>query len=241
MNSRSDDPVGDAAFEQAMLERFPKPEPVSIALRVAGLAIVFGLLWHAIHARGARAGALLLPLAAEVVTGMLIGVVLAVFVVREKKFRAEARRAVVFWSVVLALFALWTWYRADNGGVSFAGVLRTGWADAVDYVRTQGMHWPMLVAALGLVAATAGDVAAYRRNGPPFVYLGSLSLGLRLFVLIFVGMGFLATVDWSRRQRAELMWLVLLAAELLAMWLPWVVQKKIAQEHARRAERKAKR
>lgn len=224
-----------------MLERFPKPEPLSIALRVAGLAFMFGLMWHAIHARGARAGALLLPMAAEVVAGMAIGVVLAIFVVREAKFREEARRALVFWGIALSLFALWTWYRADTGGVSFGGALHTWWNDAVGYVRVQGMHWPMLVAAVSLVAATAGDVAAYRRKGPPFVYLGSLSLGLRLFVLIVVGMGFLVTVEWSRRERAELLWLVLLVGEAFALWAPWAVQKKIEQEHASRTQRAPKR
>ncbi|HJU38401.1 MAG TPA: hypothetical protein VJ724_02435, partial [Tahibacter sp.] len=63
--ARSADPEGDAAFEAAMLERWPRPEPVSLALRVASLAAVFGLMAWAIAQRGATAGALLLPMAGE--------------------------------------------------------------------------------------------------------------------------------------------------------------------------------
>lgn len=230
----SNDPVGDAAFEAAMLERWPRPEPVSLGLRVASLAFVFGLTWYAIHYRGATAGALLLPMAGEIVAGMLIGLVLAATVVRDEKFRKEAFGALRFWAIVAVVFLAWSWFRADRAQLGLDRQLLLHVGTIVDYVRMQGMFWPMLAAGIGLVAATAGDVAAYRRKGPPFVYLGSLSLGLRLFVLIFAAFGFIVAIDWTRRQRAELMWCVLLVGEVFALWAPYAVQKKIREEHAKR-------
>lgn len=226
----------DGAFEDAMIERYPKPEPWSMALRLVSLALVFGLTWYAIRYRGATAGALLLPIAGELVAGTAIAVALALFVVREAAYRREVFNSLRFWLFVLVVFALWTWFRAGRDGVTVA----MQWArianDVFDYIARQGMLWPMLAAGAGLVMATAGDVSAYRRKGPPFVHLGSLNLGLRLFVLIVVGMGLLVTVDMSRRQRAEVMWLVLLAGELFALWAPWAVQKRIAEERAKRAK-----
>jgi hypothetical protein len=238
----SNDPVGDAAFEAAMLERWPKPDPLSIGLRVATLVAVFGFTWHAIHHRGATAGALLLPMAGEIAAGVLIGFALAATVVRDAQFRKEVVSGVRFWVIVAIVFLAWSWFRADRAQIGLDRQLMLTVSTIADYVRVQGMLWPMLAAGVGLVAATAGDVAAYRRKGPPFVFLGSLSLGLRLFVLIVAGFGFLVAADASRRNRAELMWCVLLAGEAFALWAPYVVQKKIREEHAaERAERDARR
>ena len=230
----SNDPVGDAAFEQAMLERWPKPDLASLALRLVGLALVFGLTWRAIHHRGATAGALLLPMAGEILAGVLICIVLAMTVVRDARFRKEVKDSVRFWSFLLVVLLAWLWYRADHAQIAFGEQLALTARTTLDYIRVQGMLWPMLAAAVALVAATAGDVAAYRRKGPPFVFLGSLGLGLRVFVLIIVGMGFLMTADWSRRERAQLMWLVLLAGEVVALWGPLAVQKAIRAEYAKR-------
>jgi hypothetical protein len=233
----STDPAGDAAFEAAMLERWPRPEPLPLALRGVTLAFVFGFMGYAIMYRGATAGALLLPMAGEVAAGFLVSVLLAIFVVREEKFRREVTASLKFWGVVVALWFAWSWYQADRGELAIGDQVWRMAVAAFDYVRRNGMHWPMLAAALGLVAATASDVAAYRRKGPPFVYLGSLTLGLRLFVLIIAGFGFLVAADWSRRDRAFLMWGVLLVGELFALWAPFAAQQKIREEHAERAER----
>ena len=230
--ARSADPEGDAAFEAAMLERWPRPEPVALALRVASLAAVFGLMAWAIAYRGATAGALLLPMAGEIVAGFVVALVLALVVVREAKFRRETLSSLTFWGVVFAGWLAWTGFEANRAHVPLDRHLAQTFGAAVDYVRVYGMHWPMLAAAIGLVVGTAGDVTAYRRKGPPFVFLGSLNLGLRMFVLMIAGMGFLVTIDWSRRERAYLMLLVLAAGEAFALWAPFLVQKKIREQRA---------
>jgi hypothetical protein len=233
------DPAYDAAFEEGMLERVPPPNVLSIGLRAAGLVFVFGLSWRAIHFRGATAGSLLLPIAAELVAGAVIGIALGLVVVREREYRRQVVSSLWFWCVLIAVAFAWQWYTADHAGIVLQEQLGRALGDWRAYVVGHGMHWPMLAAVVSLVFATFSDVAAYRRRGPPFVYLASLNLGLRLMVVFVLCFWLMFAFDSNRRQRAEVMWFVLLAAEIFATWAPWAVQKKIRAQRAAAAAKRA--
>jgi hypothetical protein len=228
----------DAATERAFLERVPRLTPLRALLRIAAIATVAIITWRAIHYRGATAGALLLPFATEIVIAVLIAPLLAL-VVREAEFRRETLGPLLGWLGVLVVVLIWQAAVADRNHVTFAAQLR-GHADTLFvFARDHGMLWAMAAAGVGFLAAVVPDLIAYRKNGPPFVYIGSLNLGLRLFAMIVLGFWLMWAFDSNRRQRAEVLWFMLLAAEIFAMAIPWAVQRKLAQEKAQKGARKS--
>lgn len=233
--------VDEAAFEQAMLERWPRLGASGIILRLATTALVFFSTWRAIHYFGATALSLLLPMAAELLVAVATGLLLAVFVVRDGDFRRQVWKGMRTWIIVAVAFLVWQYYQSTINGRSFGVQLSQVWLATRAFLLNSGFLQAMVMAALGFCAGVVNDVGAYRRNGPPFVYLTSLNFGLRTFLMFVFGwVLFLMTVfivDFNRRKIAEAMWLALLLTELLALWLPTVVQNKIRAARAENPRR----
>jgi len=108
------------------------------------------------------------------------------------------------------------------------------------FILGSGFLGAMLMAAFGYCAGVVNDVRAYRRKGPPFVYLSSLNFALRTMLMFVCGWVLLLSGIFfsraNRRQLAEAMWLALLCTELLALWLPQVVQNRIAAARAQKEQ-----
>lgn len=222
--------MDEAAFELAMLNRWPRLNPTGVAIRLAITALVFYATWRAIEYRGATALSLLLPMAAEVVVAIAAGLLLAIFVVRDADFRRQVWSGVRPWILIVGGVLIWEAYHGDVNGNGFVAQLDIIWGQVSAFVVGSGLRWSMLVAALGFGGGVLNDIVAYRRNGPPFVYLGSLNFGLRTLIMLVFGFWLTCIVlmgDFTRRQSAQGMWLALLLTELLALWLPNVVQNKI--------------
>lgn len=220
----------EAAFEQAMLTRWPRLSPSGVAIRFGITALVFYNTWHAIQYRGATAMSLLLPMAAEVPVAVAAGFLLAIFVVRDEDFRRQVWSSVRPWSMIVAGFLIWEAYQGQLNGRAFTVQLGLVWDQAAAFMIGSGLVWAMLAAALGFGGGVINDIIAYKRNGPPFVYLGSLNFGLRTLLMLVFGFWLTCIVfafDFTRRQSAEGMWVALLLAELLALWLPHIVQDRI--------------
>jgi hypothetical protein len=224
----------DPDFERAILERLPPPNIVSVGLRLVGTAALFAITWRAIHIDGATALSLLLPLASEIAVAIILGFSLGV-IVRDPKFRRELIPGAIFWSIVVVALLAWQFQQAQQGSRTFGEQLVLGGQSLIQYILANGMHWAMLAAASGLIAASVSDVADFKKRGPPFVYLATLGLGLRIFVMIVLGFWLFLAFDSNRRQRAELVWGILLFAELVATGLPWLVQKQMRDEKAAKA------
>ncbi len=222
--------VDEAAFEQAMLERWPRLGPTGVALRLGITALVFFTTWRAIQYRGASALSLLLPMLAELLVAIVAGVLLAIFVVRDVDFRRQVWRGLRPWMLIAVGVLMWEAWQGHASGEGFAARMGIVWNWIHGFAVGSGLRWSMLIAALGFAGGVLNDIAAYRRNGPPFVYLGSLNLGLRTFLMMMFGFWLACialTFEFSRRQSAEGMWFALLLAELLALWMPVVAQAKI--------------
>lgn len=230
--------LDEAAFEQAMLERWPRLAPTGIALRLGITALLFFSTWRAIQYRGATALSLLLPMVAELMVAILAGVLLAIFVVRDMDFRRQVWSGLRPWALVVVGVLIWQAWQGHHSGDGFAARMDLAWNQIYGFAVSSGLRWSMLIAALGFGGGVLNDIAAYRRNGPPFVYLGSLNFGLRALLMLMFGF-WLASIafafDFSRRQNADAMWIALLLAELLALWLPAAVQAKMraARENQR--------
>lgn len=222
--------VDEAAFEQAMLERWPRLAPTGVALRLGITALVFFTTWRAIQYRGATALSLLLPMLAEFVVAILAGVLLAIFVVPDVDFRRQVWSGMRSCVLIAVGVLMWKTWQGHASGEGFAARMVIAWNQICEFAVGSGLRLSMLIAALGFAGGVLNDIVAYRRNGPPFVYLGSLNLGLRTFLILTFGF-WLACIalafQFSRRQSAEGMWIALLLAELLALWLPTAVQAKI--------------
>lgn len=226
------------AFELAMLERWPPLSVSGVGLRLATTALVFYSTWRAIHDSGATALALLLPMVAEILAAIVCGFVLAVFIVREHGFTRQVWGGIRTWVIIAFGFLAWQYYQGSVTHNGFGAQLHQAWLATRGFVLESGFLQAMLMAAIGFCAGVVNDVAAYRRNGPPFIYLSSLNFGLRTFLMLILGWILLLMIffarDFTRRQSAEAMWFALLLAEFFALWLPHVVQNKIRAARASR-------
>lgn len=221
----------DEAFKRAMLERLPRLTLPGVALRLITTALVFYSTWQAIHSYGATAPSLLLPMAAEVLAAIASGVVLAGFVLRDQRFTRQVWSGLRNWIVVAIGFLIWQCYQGAASHDGFGAQLRQTWLATRAFILDSGFLRAMLLAAAGYCAGVVNDVAAYRRNGPPFIYLSSLNFGLRTFLMLLLGWILFLVATFgrgiTRLQIAEAMWVALLLAELFALWVPHVVQNRI--------------
>lgn len=198
--------------------------------RLAGILMVAGLSARAIAVEDATALHLLLPTVAEYLA-LLAGIPLVAAVMREPLLAKEARKSVfslAFFAAVWAVYVLGKpagWQPAAFPAAALDS-LHGAWVE----VRSHGMHWPMALAAAGMIASLPLRVRQLREHGPPFVAVG-IGCAMRLLLLLPAPV----VVAWGRSQGIRVTWVVwaiLLAAELAALWMHLDVQRRLRRHTA---------
>lgn len=169
----------DAEFESAML-RSQRADPLTVAIRVGTLVVVYWMLARAIAQFQLPVSLLWLPLAAEFIAIMWIGrFVIRPFVDCPAFVRSMGGWfAFAFWNVAIvgAYVAAFAW-DSDKGG--FAGVFDERWR----MVRESGMHYAIGAGILGLMLSTVVEVAKWRAVRGVFVWTSIIAFGFRLAML----------------------------------------------------------
>lgn len=180
----------DAEFEAAML-RSQRSDPLTVAIKVATLAVVYVLLFRAVAKFQLPVSLLWLPLAAEFLAIMWIGrFVIRPFVDCNAFMQSMGGwSAFVFWNVVVvgAYVAAFAWDSQQGG---FAGVFAERWR----MVRESGMHFAIGAAVVGLLLSTIVEVVRWRAQRGVFVWTSIMASGFRMgvmllavFAAVFVG------------------------------------------------------
>ncbi len=217
----------DAELDAALL-RSQRSDPLAVALRLLTLGLVYGVLARAVAA-GLASPYLLLPMLAELLLIFWLGWLLSRSVVRCPAFRRSAGSGlgVAVWSALILAVALgWVAWDPLAGEFSLQD-LKPRAAAAFDTTLQHGLHWALLAMLVGLLAATVGEVAAWRRSGGVFVWTSITTAGTRIGLLVLLGMvaalaaGFLAPLwqgsglgAWLDQRLAWLVWSILLVLDL---------------------------
>lgn len=243
-------PYREADFDAAFV-RTHRSDWVSVGLRALVLVLVYALLARAIRTEQLGVGFVFLPLAVEFLAIFWIGWVMATFLVDCKDFRKTSGSLglVLFWTLVIlgAITARLAW-DGERGELD-PGLVPANLAIVWAKVRSSGLGWAMLVAAVGLVVATIPEVLRWRRTGGVFVWTSIMNSGFRLGVMVLlafvvgmvgiVGAEFLLPVVAEERARAW-PWVAfgfLLLADVLTLVIATLMHRDLGRKAAARTAR----
>ncbi|HYO26109.1 MAG TPA: hypothetical protein VEQ85_14295, partial [Lacipirellulaceae bacterium] len=186
--------------------------------------VVSGFTARAIAVGNASAWHLVLPMVAQYVA-LLLAMPWVYLIVRHPAMRRDAvggLQVIVGLPVVLAIVLA---VRSHDAGAPWRDQLAADASALARWITDAQMHWPMLLAVAGILLALPGRVRALYLFGPPFSAV-NLGCGMRVVVLL-LGAAILPWAMGNRTRMAWTLWAMLLAAELLALWMHWDVQKAL--------------
>ncbi|PYG04011.1 MULTISPECIES: hypothetical protein [unclassified Thioalkalivibrio] len=175
----------DAQEMEGALRRSLATDRLTLGVRLATLVVFYALAARAV-ADGLPASHLLIPLVFEFVFMLWLGLVISRTVVDCPDFRAANGIGLVplFWTLAVAGGAL-IWLAWGEDGLSAARVpdaaLQT-WQHSIE----TGLVWAMLAGVIGLTAASAHEIAEWRRTGGAFIWTSTLFATMRILLAIFV-------------------------------------------------------
>jgi len=177
----------DAQLDAAIL-RSQRSDPISVGIRLVSIGVIYFLLARAVT-EGMGAIFLLLPLLAELLAMFWLGLLMAFTLVRCASFRASMGSGVgiVLWSLgICGAVAAWMAHDPAAGTWSLAALpqgARRTWDMGIGF----GVHWAILVAVLGLVAASLREALAWRPEEGVFVWTAITSISVRLGLALLLG------------------------------------------------------
>jgi len=226
----------DSEIDSALLSS-QRSDPLSVAVKVGTLALVYTLLARAIMS-GMTAPYLVLPLIVEFLAMFWIGWIMVRTVVPCPAFRRSAGGllTVIIWTLVVGgAIVGWLIYdaRAALPPQASSELVR---ATMQSKLLGHSLHWAIAAALVGLLVTTALEVSAWRRRASGvFVWTAIAHTGVRiglvfvggLFVALVAGIfkkplaGLLADNDWgallSQGSYAWPIWAALLLLDLGAV------------------------
>jgi hypothetical protein len=197
-----------------------------LVLQLVAAAVVSAFTARAIWIGNATVWHLTMPMIAQYFA--LIAALPIIYVVaRHPGLRKDAVAALKLWFGLAIALAVAVAVQARNQGVPWRDQLRADAAVAWRWIADAEMHWPILLAALGMLFALPGRVRNLYRYGPPFVGVG-LGCAMRLVVLL-LGVVLLPWIAGSSTRIAWFLWVMILSSEALALWMHWDIQTKLRQ------------
>ncbi|MGQ0801218.1 MAG: hypothetical protein ACT4NL_14065 [Pseudomarimonas sp.] len=177
----------DAEIDAALLVS-QRSDPISVAVKLGTLALVYALLACAIMG-GMTAPYLVLPLIVEFLAMFWIGWIMVRTVVPCPAFRRSAGGllTVIIWTAVVGgAIVGWLIHDARAGLPPDASgeLIR---ATMLSKLLGHSLHWAIVAALIGLLVSTALEISAWRRRGSGvFVWTAIAHTGVRIG-LVFVG------------------------------------------------------
>jgi hypothetical protein len=205
-------------------------EPSQIAIRLISVTVVASTCAWAIWTGKATAWHLFLPMVAEYFA-LLIGVIIAFVIVRHPAMKKDAHSSFILLNVIAFIVAVSAWWRAHQQQISWQSQLELDARAAWTWIRDGHMHWPMLAAAVAVFLDLPYRVGNLLRLGPPFVAVG-LGCGMRVAVFALAVFLLPFVVSGNKVTNAWVLWLILLIAELLTLWMHWDIQSRLKKRDA---------
>jgi hypothetical protein len=195
-----------------------------LAVRLGTELVVAGALAYAIWQGNVTVWHLALPSLAQYMT-LLLAMPLIYVVLRHPGLRKDSMGAVRLLIFIVAVVAIVTAVRAREHQTPWRAQFVSDAELLWNWIVDANVHWPIAVAAAGVLFALPGRIRSLYKYGPPFMGV-SLGCAMRLVVL-FLG-AFLLRVVLSHSTRAVwFLWAVLLLAEVLALAMHWDVQRRL--------------
>ena len=218
---------------QALLERFPKQSPVQLGAHVGVVVAVAALgLWGIFAARW-NATALLVFFAVEFVTIWALNwLAIALLPTHLEDSDRGVIKGWLWFAGVVAIGLVAYGVIEGAAGLSRLGdALRVRARGVLEFLEARRMLVPAAALVLIHLAGLLVDIGYWRQRGGAFRYWSAIVFVLRLWFVIVAGT-FLAVaaavtgLDWGGRTMVVLLWGLLLAAELFALWMPVAVRRK---------------
>jgi hypothetical protein len=195
-----------------------------LILQLLSLAAVSALTARAIHVGHATVWHLALPMVAQYLA-MTAALPVIYAAVRHPGLRNMAAGSLAVLAALAAAIAMLVARQAHQQGAPWREQFRVEVARAWHWTTDAEMHWPLLLAALGMLAALPARVRNLTVHGPPFIGAG-LGCVLRAGVLL-VGCVLLPWALKSSTRMAWFVWTAILIAEALALWMRWDLQQRL--------------
>jgi hypothetical protein len=198
-------------------------------LQIAATFVVAALTARAIVVGDATVWHLLLPMAAQYVA-LIAALPIVQVVVRHPDLNKDALAALRLWLLYAFVMAVAVAVRSYQAHTPWQQQLRTDYHAAWNWIVDAEMHWPILVAFLGMALSIPGRVRNLFEHGPPFVGV-SLGCAMRLIIIFLGGIA----IPWAMSDPSRMawyLWTVILLAELLALWMHWDIQRRLAKHDA---------
>lgn len=195
-----------------------------IVLQLVAAAVVAALTARAIWVGNATVWHLAMPMIAQYVA-LIAALPLLSIAAPHPGLRKDAVAALKLWFGFAIALAIAVALRARSQETPWRDQLRADAAVAWRWIADAHMHWPILLAALGMLAALPGRVRNLYLYGPPFVGVG-LGCAMRLVVLL-LGAFLLPWIAGSSTRMAWFLWAMILSSEALALWMHWDVQTRL--------------
>ena len=218
---------------QALLERFPKQSPAQLGAHVGVIVAVAALgLWGIFAARW-NVTALLVFFAIEFVTIWALNwLAIALLPTHlEDNDRGVIKGWLWFAGVVAVGLVAYGVIEGAAGMIALRDWLFDGARGVREYLAQRRMLIPAAALVLIHLAGLLTDIAYWRQRGGAFRYWSATVFVMRLWFVIAAGIvlfvaAALTELDWKGRTAVVLLWALLLAADLFALWLPVAVRRK---------------
>jgi hypothetical protein len=201
----------------------------SLVFQLVMAALVAAALARAIEVGSATVWHLLLPMLAQYVA-LMVALPPIYLVVRHPDLRKDTIGTIRLWIIIAAALAITVagraWWHDTPWREQLDADARRLWR----WIADAQMHWPILLAFLGSLAAVPGRVRNLFVHGPPFVGV-SLGCAMRIAVGI-LGFIFIPFALSSEESAAWGLWWLIVIAELLALWMHWDLQQKVKRHDA---------
>ncbi len=195
-----------------------------LVFRLSLIGIVAAFTARAILLGQATAWHLFLPMAGEYLV-LLLSLPVINQIVNDKTLRQDTRRSIPWLVTLVLLPVFWIAWQAFDQGNPWPAQARMEWSNLIQWITTHEMHWPIIGASAGMLLSLPGRVAAFHRNGPPFVGV-SIGCAMRLIIPLF-GCFLAPLIAAGKIPVVWLIWVILLLAELAALTMQWDLQRRL--------------
>jgi hypothetical protein len=194
------------------------------AFQLVSVLVVAGLCARAIVVGNATVWHLVLPMIAEYLV-ILVAIPISRWGFGYKELRKESRQSLA-WLVALPLIAAgYVFVKAQMAPMSWTEQFFQSWNVASRWITDAGMHWPILGSVANAAVAFPRRLANLRKFGPPFV---AVSIGCAMRFVLCIVVAFLMPFILANPDKVVwVVWAVVLAAELLALWFRVDVQRRL--------------
>lgn len=194
--------------------------------RIATIMIVAAFTARAIILGQATAWHLFLPMAGEYLV-LLLSLPFINLMVLDKTLRQDTRRSIPWFVALIVVPGLWIASQAFDQNHSWPEQARIEWSLLINWITSHEMHWPILGASAAMLISLPGRVAAFHRNGPPFVGV-SVGCAMRLIIPL-LGCFLVPFIAAGKIPIVWLIWTILLLSEVGALVMHWDLQRRLVK------------